>query len=397
MPRQTPFHSRTAKHCTSLYWKVWAGHHAVTSYDTTHDREYYAIRHASALIDVSPLYKYEVFGPDSAAFLSSVMVKEIRRLRVGRVTYLCWCDDAGKVVDDGTVSRLDEDYYRVTAAEPSLGWFAALSRGFDITIEDSRERFGALSLQGPTSRAVISQATEGAAEKLKFFQVIRAKINKAPVFVSRTGYTGDLGYEIWAESADALAVWDGLAEAGRDHRLQPVGLDAMDVTRIEAGFIMNGVDYFSANHCLVESRKSSPYEIGLGWTVNLDREHFVGQKALKAEVARDPVWTMTGLEYDWDEFEALFDEFGLPPQVPAAAWRTSVPVYDAGGENQIGQATSGAWSPTLKKNLALATLRSEHGKPGTRVKVEVTVEYIRRQVAATVTKMPFFNPERKRA
>jgi aminomethyltransferase len=397
MPRQTPFHPRTAQHCTSLYWKVWAGHHAVSSFDTTHEREYFAIRHASALIDVSPLYKYEVSGPDAAAFLSFVMARDLRKLRVGRVTYLCWCDDAGKVVDDGTVARLDEDYYRVTAAEPSLGWLFSFSRGYDITIEDSSERFGALSLQGPTSRGVISEATGGAAEKLKFFRIIRAEINKVPVFVSRTGYTGDLGYEIWAESKDALAVWDGLADAGRPYRLQPVGLDAMDISRIEAGFIMNGVDYFSANHCLIESRKSSPYEIGLGRTVDLEREAFVGQKALRAEVARGPIWTMAGLEYDWDEFEALFDAIGLPPQVPASAWRTSVPIYDASGENQIGQATSGAWSPTLKKNLALATIESKHGKPGTRVRVEVTVEYTRRSVAATVTKMPFFNPERKRA
>ena len=214
--------------------------------------------------------------------------------------------------------------------------------------------------------------------------------------ISRTGFTGDLGYEVWVHRDHALRVWDGLVEAGKPHRLEPAGLDAMDVTRVEAGFIMNGVDYFSAHHCLIDSRKSSPFELGLGWTVKLDRDPFVGQAALLAEKERGSEWAMVGLEYDWDEFEALFAEFGLPPSPPAAAWRDGVPVYDQNGR-QVGQATSGAWSPMLKKNLALAQVRSENAAEGSRLRIEVTVEYERRQCTAVVTKTPFYNPDRKRA
>ncbi|MEX1364075.1 MAG: glycine cleavage T C-terminal barrel domain-containing protein, partial [Nannocystaceae bacterium] len=165
--------------------------------------------------------------------------------------------------------------------------------------------------------------------------------------------------------------------------------------RIEAGFIMNGVEYFGANHCTVPSRKSTPYELGLGWTVSLDREPFIGQAALRAELARGPAWATVGLRYDWDEYEALFARFGLPPHVPPGAWRDGVPVYDAGGR-QVGRATSGTWSPLLKANLALASVAPPHHEPGTRLEIEVTVEYERHRVGAIVQRTPFFDPERKR-
>jgi aminomethyltransferase len=379
-----------------MFWKEWAGHSAVRSYDTCHEREYFAIRHAAGLIDVSPLYKYEVHGPDAAEFLAKVTVRDIRKLKIGRVTYLCWCDDDGKVVDDGTVSRLERDYCRVTAAEPALAWLARHARNYRVTIEDSTERLGALALQGPRSREIIEQAAARDLSGLRFFAVTRGRIAGTDVFISRTGYTGDLGFEIWVPRDSALAVWDTLLQAGKPFRIEPVGLDALDVARIEAGFIMNGVDYFSAHHCLIESRKSSPFEIGLGWTVKLERAPFIGQAALSSERRRGPVWSLVGLEYDWDEYEALFAEFDLPPQVPSGAWRDPVPVYDREGR-QVGQATSGAWSPTLKRNLALASVRSGSAAPGTRLRVEVTAEYQRRQITATVVETPFFDPARKRA
>jgi len=396
MPRPTPFHERTARLCTSLFWKDWAGYHAVRSYDTTHDREYFALHHSAGLIDVTPLFKYEVTGPDAAALLSLVMVKDIRRLKVGRVTYLCWCDDDGKVADDGTVARLDESHYRVTAAEPALAWLMRHAGRFRVAIEESSETLGALALQGPTSRDILAEVCDADLGALKYFRVTRATLAGCPVHVSRTGYTGELGYEIWVPREHALAVYDAIMAAGRAYRIEPVGLDAMDVSRIEAGFIMNGVDYFSAHHCLIESKKSTPYEVGLGRTVSLDREPFIGQAALRAERERGPVWKLVGLEYDWDEYEALFAEFKLPPQVPAGAWRSAVPVYDGEGM-QVGQATSGAWSPLLKKNLALASVRAAYGNPGTRLRVEVTAEYRRRQVTATVATTPFYDPARKRA
>ncbi|NCF29925.1 MAG: aminomethyl transferase family protein [Gammaproteobacteria bacterium] len=396
MPIGTPFHPRTSELCTSLFYKDWAGYHTVCSYDTCHEREYYALRNAAGLIDVSPLYKYEVYGKDAAAFLSRVMVRNVRNLDLGRCTYLCWCDDHGKVLDDGTVSRLDDTYFRVTAAEPTLSWLLRLSRRFDVTIEDSTDRIGTLSLQGPNSREILKNVCDADMDNLRYFDLTRAKLDGVDVVISRTGYTGDLGYEIWVEREQALNVYDAVMAAGRDYRIQPVGLDAMDVTRIEAGYIMNGVDYFSANACSIESRKSSPYEIGLGWTVDLDRDPFIGQDALKAEKANGSEWATVGLVYDWPAFERLFAEFGLPPQLPGGAWRIPVPVYNKKGL-QVGQGTSGAWSAILKDNLALATVKSAYAKPGTILQIEVTVEFERRRVPAVVTKTPFYDPPRKKA
>jgi aminomethyltransferase len=396
MPIGTPFHRRTSELCTSLFYKDWAGYYTVCSYDTCHEREYYALRNAAGLIDVSPLHKYEVHGQDAAAFLSRVMVRDISKLPVGRCTYLCWCDDHGKVLDDGTVSRLDDTYFRVTAAEPTYSWLMRQSRRFDVTIEDSTDRLGTLSLQGPYSRDILKKVSDANLDRLRYFGLTQATLGGADVVISRTGYTGDLGYEVWVEREQALKVYDAIIAGGRDYRIQPVGLDAMDVTRIEAGYIMNGVDYFSANSCAIESRKSTPYEIGLGWTVDLDRDPFIGQDALRAEKANGPVWATVGLVYDWPEFERLFAEFGLAPELPGGAWRSPVPVYDRNG-GQVGKGTSGAWSAILKENLALATVKSAHAEPGTVLQIEVTVEFERRRVPAIVTKTPFFDPPRKKA
>lgn len=396
MPIGTPFHQRTSALCTSLSYKDWAGYYTVSSYDTSHEREYYALRNAAGLIDVSPLYKYEVYGKDAAAFLSRVMVKDIGKLKVGRCTYLCWCDDHGKVLDDGTVFRLEENYFRVAAAEPTFAWLMQQSRRFDVTIEDSSDKIGTLSLQGPTSRDILRKVSDADMDSLRYFGLTTAKLAGVDVVISRTGYTGDLGYEIWVGREQAIQVYDAIMAGGRDYRIQPVGLNAMDVTRVEAGYIMNGVDYFSSNTCAIESRKSTPYEIGLGWAVDLDRGPFIGQKALQAEKANGSVWATVGLVYDWTAFERLFAEFGLPPQLPGGAWRTSVPVYNNKGV-QVGQGTSGAWSAILKDNLALATVKSACAKPGTVLQIEVTVEFERRRVPAVVTKTPFFDPPRKKA
>ncbi len=393
-----------------MRWKDWAGYYAVCSYDNYHEREYFAFRHAAGLMDVTPLFKYEIHGPDAAAFLSRVMVKDIAKLNVGQVTYCCWCDDDGKVVDDGTVWRLDETHFRATAAEPNLAWFTRHARGYDVAIEDRTATVATLSLQGPNAREILKQAADADLDNLGFFRLTKSRIDgrvSSPTggrryaggafdaTITRTGYTGDLGYEIWVENRYAVPLWDTLVSAGKAYGIEPAGLDALDMCRIEAGFIMNGVDYFSANHCLIESRKASPYETGLGWTVNLDRDPFNGQAALKVEKQRGPKREFVGLEIDWDETEALFARHRLPPEIVARAWRTAVPVYAANGEH-VGQALSGTWSPTLKKNLALATVRTPHSRIGNKLRIELTVEYVRHKVTATVCKKPFFNPERKR-
>ncbi len=398
MPIPSPFHERTSKLCTSFRWKDWSGYAAVCSYDTTHDREYFAFRESAGLLDVSPLFKYEVYGPDAAALLSRMMVRDVSKLKVGRVGYSCWCDDHGKVIDDGTVTRLDEDYYRVTAADPTLHWLQTVGRGMRVTLEDSSARIAVVALQGPRSREVLRAASDADMDGLKFFGATRAKLDGLDVWITRTGYTGDLGYEVWVENEHAPRLWDALMDAGRPHGITAAGLDALDVSRIEAGFILLGVDYFSAPKMVLEARKSTPTEIGLGWLVDFERPrfpNFVGRAALEAEKKRGSAWAFVGLEVAWEALEALYESFSLPPNLPATARRDGLPVYDEDGK-QVGKVTSHTWSPILKKYIALTSVHAEHAAPGTVLQMEHTVEYERRKVPAKVVKTPFFDPERKR-
>lgn len=395
---KTPFFPRQLALCESMNWKEWAGYHAVSSYLVLHDAEYYAFRHAAGLLDVTPLFKYRVQGKDAAAYLAQIMVKDITRLSVGRVTYLCWCNHEGKVIDDGTVMRRGEEDFFVTTADPAFSWFSRFLRGYDVTLEDLSEQVAALALQGPTSRDILKQVCDADLDALKFFRTTRAQIDDIPVWVSRTGYTGDLGYEIWVENRQALRLWDALMAAGRNYALRPAGLNALDVCRVEAGLILKNVDYYNALHVLIEDRKSSPYELSLGWTVQLDREPFNGQQALQREKENGSAWAFVGLDIDWPETEALYARYGLPPEIGNAAWRTSIPLYrDPHGTEQIGYATSGTWSPILKKNIALATIRAGHDGVGATVYFEMTVEHKRHTVTATVQKPQFFNPARKTA
>ena len=397
MPEKSPFHPRTSALCESLRYKQWAGYHAVCSYRECHEMEYYAFRHATGILDVSPLFKYEVHGPDAAVFLSRIMTRDITKLRVGRVTYTCWCDERGYVVDDGTVTRLEKTWFRVTSADPSIQWFERHARGYDVQMEESTARIGALAIQGPTSRAFLSELVDFKLEKLKFFRAKKTTIAGKPVVISRTGYTGDLGYELWVDAGDAVEVYDALLEAAPRHGALPVGLDALDMVRVEAGFVMNGVDYFSSRHCLIDSRRSTPYELSLDWTVQLDRAPFVGQEALRRELARGPRWRFVGLDIDWEDIEALYEVHNLPPGVPAEAWRRSVPVYADRGGKQVGYASSGTWSPLLKKNLAMAHISEPWAERGQELQFEVMVEHERKTVTATVVDKPFFDPPRKRS
>jgi aminomethyltransferase len=267
--------------------------------------------------------------------------------------------------------------------------------GMEVSIEDISERMGALSLQGPLSRDILSRAAAVDLSALKYFRMIEGAVHGIPVAISRTGYTGDLGYEIWVDAAQAVALWDAMMEAGKPYGLTPAGVWAMDIARIEAGLIMLDVDYYSAHHALIEARKSTPYEINLGWAVSAGKGPFNGRRALAAERARGAAWGFVGLEVDWESFERLFRAHGLPPQIPNIAWRMSAPVYRDG--KQIGYATSGCWSPILKKSLALAHLRAPHFAADTAVKLEVTVEHHRERADAVVRKLPFFEPERKKS
>jgi aminomethyltransferase len=311
------------------------------------------------------------------------------------VIYTCWCDAAGKVLDDGTIARLGQQSFRMTSAEPNLRWLQDNGIGLDAQIEDVSEKTVAVALQGPSSRAILQTLTDTDLTALKYLRIEAAALRSIPVTLSRTGYTGDLGYEVWMDAKDALGVWDALIEAGAPYGIVPAGMLALDVARIEAGLMLLDVDYISARKALNGRQTSSPFELDLGWTVNLDKEQFVGRAALADEKKREPDWQFVGIEVGWDALDRLFGEVGLAPHLPHTAWRTSVPVY-SGGE-QAGYATSGGWSPLLKKYIALAHLRSRWAAPGTQVEIEVTVEHRRRRAAARVVKKPFFDPERKRA
>jgi aminomethyltransferase len=324
------------------------------------------------------------------------MARDIKIINIGQVAYCCWCNDHGKIIDDGTVFRLDEDRFRVHTAEPMLAWFDQFRRGFDVTIQDITETVAAVAIQGPTSRDILKQLTNIDMDALAYYRVAPGKLVGLDAYISRCGFTGDLGYEIWVENTAALPLWDALMSAGKPYLLRPAGLDVLDITRIEAGLILNGVDFHNAEHCLIESQKSTPFELGLGWTVDLDREPFSGQAALKAVQAAGPQYTLVGLELDWDEQEALYAKLGLPVQVSADAWRAGIPVYDGDGSRQIGKATSGTWSPIIKKNLALASVENRYAQPGGKLKIEHTVEYQRETVNALIAPMPFYNPEHKK-
>jgi aminomethyltransferase len=396
MPIGTAFHERTFQLCESLNYREWSGYYAVSSYEPHHEHEYNAIRNAAALIDISPLFKYRLTGKDATRLVDRVITRDMRKVSVGQVIYTPWCDEHGKVIDDGTVSRLEENTYRWTAADPSLRWFTQNASGMDVEIEDISESVAALALQGPTSARLLKSLVQGRGiETLKYFRVTKGSIAGVEVEISRTGYTGDLGYEIWIPSEQALKVWDALMEAGRAFDIHAAGMLALDVSRIEAGLLLIDVDFNSSKKSLVEEQKYSPFEMGLGRLVNLDKNRFVGQAALIAEKKRGHEREIVGLEIVWPEVEALFEAVGLPPAVSPIASRVAVPVFKDGA--QVGKATSSTWSPTLKKMIALATIKREFTKPGTTLQFEITVEAIRHRVSAKVVKTPFFNPKRKTA
>ena len=393
--RQTPFHSRTSALVEGQTWRRWAGYTVASSYELLHDREYHAIRSSAALFDVSPLFKYMVSGRDAARLLDRVVTRDVSASAIGQVLYTPWCDSDGKVIDDGTISRLGEQTFRMTSADPNLRWLGMNAVGMSVTVEDVSDTVAALSLQGPTSRRILECAAEMDLRAVKYFRLTEARIRGIPVTISRTGYTGDLGYEIWLHAGDAEPIWDALIETGTPHGITPAGILALDVARIEAGLLLIDVDYISSHKALIESQKSSPYELGLGWTVALEKPAFVGRRALIGEKHRGPAWQFVGIEVDWQSLEALYAEVGLPPRLPTAAWRVSVPIYV--GSSQVGYATSGCWSPLLKQYIALAHVESRHAATGTQVEMEVTVEHRRKRAAAVVARTPFFNPERKRS
>ena len=395
MPIGTAVHERTLALCESLNYREWSGYYAVSAYEGHHEHEYNAIRNAAALIDVSPLFKYMVTGRDASRLVDRLITRDVAKMAVGQVFYTPWCDEHGKVIDDGTVSRLGEQAFRWTAADPSLRWFRQNTLGMDVTIDDISEEVAALALQGPTSSRLLRTIAQADIDRLKYFRVTSGTIAGVKVDISRTGYTGDLGYEIWITAGDAVRVWDALMAGGKPFDIKPAGMLALDVARVEAGLLLIDVDFFSSKKAMIPSQTYSPYEMGLHRLVNLDKGRFIGQQALREEHRRGHARQVVGLEMEWTEVEAIYEQLGLAPAVAATASRVAVPVYRSG--RQVGKATTTTWSPVLKKMIALATVDRPHYAAGTRLEMEVTVEAVRHRVGATVVPTPFFSPRRKTA
>ena len=391
----SPFFDRTSQLNESQEWRRWSGYLSATNYELTHDNEYFAIRTKAALLDITPLYKYIIQGPDSQRFLDRLVTRNINICKVGQVMYTPWCDEGGKVIDDGTVQRLSKGKFRITSAEPNLEWLEYNAAGMDLTILDDSVNTAALAIQGPNSRDILNAVSSDSLNNLKFFWMINTNFGDIPVSISRTGYTGDLGYEIWMDPNDALFIWDLLLEKGKPYGITPTGLQALDIARIEAGLILLDVDYISSRHAIIESRKSSPYELGLGWAVKMKKKYFIGKQALEREITRGPEWEFVGIEIQWTELENHYRNVGLAPGLPSTAWRTSTPLYY--NHEQVGYATSGAWSPILKRYIALAHVKSIYAIEGTELQFELKVEHFRKLTTAKVVKTPFFDPERKRS
>ncbi|MEX2183042.1 MAG: aminomethyltransferase family protein [Chloroflexota bacterium] len=393
----TAFHPRTEPLNRKMQWREWSGYYASSAYADAADIEYNAIREAAAVIDVSPLYKYRVHGPDAMRLVDRVITRDATKLTPGRVYYTPWCDEHGKVIDDGTVHAMDDGSFRWTAADPQWRWLHQNAAGLDITVTDDSEAIAGLALQGPFSRDVLAAAAETSFDDLRYFRRRAASIAGVPVDVSRTGYTGDLGYELWIPAESATTVWDRLMEVGVAWAVRPAGMLALDVTRLEAGLILLEVDYTSARHALNPEQDYSPFEIGLGRLVDLEKADYVGRRALAEEQRRGgPDRRLVGLTLDWYGIEGLYDAHGIPPAISPTVDRAARPVFGFGGR-QVGKVTSLGWSPILKQAIALASVPQAHEPLGSRVEVEWTVEGRRGRVPAVVTALPFLDLERKRA
>ena len=391
----TAFHERTFALCESLSYREWSGYYAVSAYETHHEHEYNAIRNAAALIDISPLFKYRVSGPDATRLVDRVITRDTRQMSVGQVWYTPWCDEHGKVIDDGTVARLDEQTYRGPQRIPACDGFGRTPPACGLRSRMCRIGSRRSRCRDRRPRERWRAAAQANIDSLRYFRVTSGHIGRVAVDISRTGYTGDLGYEIWVPAESAIEVWDTLMHEGRPFDIKPAGMLALDVARVEAGLLLIDVDFNSSRKALIDAQKYTPFEMGLGRLVTSDKGPFVGRKALAEERRRGPSRMVVGLELDWTDVEALYERFALAPVAPATASRVHVPVMRNG--QQVGRATTTAWSPTLKRLLALATIDAPFFTEGTRLEVEVTVEAVRHYVGATVVKTPFFNPARKTA
>jgi aminomethyltransferase len=398
----TPFHERTAVLNQTRLWEHWSNHLAARRYQLSDKAEYFAVRDSAGIFDTSPLFKYRISGPDAERFLAGILARDVRRCSVGQAQYTCWLDDRGSVVEDGVVLHTAPGEYLLASAEPNLAWFADRVGRLDVHLEDVSDAYGALALQGPRSRELLARLVPAAAQ-LPYFGVTAGEIAGSAVTVSRTGYTGDLGYEVWVAAQDALRVWDAVWESVQGYGVLPFGLDALQMLRIEAGLLLLDADFASARYAWNEAQRSTPVELGWGWMFRdlaSDDRAFVGRRALERELAeRTSRWAMRGLIIDWRDYDRAYDEAGLiPPKDHTPVLEDSMIYADGDRESaQAGYATSFMYSPALQRHIAIARVRPSLASPGTPVKLELTVNHRYEQVTAHVARLPLFNPERRTA
>lgn len=398
MVRHTPFHERTSALNTTQLWSHWAGYLSAQRYQLSEKFEYFAIRNSAGMFDTSPLYKYRITGADSEAFLSGILARDIRTCRPGSAHYTIWCDDDGYLIEDGVIIRLSETEFLLTAAEPNLAYFQDRIGSKAVAIEDISDDMAALAIQGPSSREILATINDDVAG-LGYFKVVETKIASAPVIVSRTGFTGDLGYEIWVDSEHALAVWDAVADASVGYGVLPFGETALLMARIEAGLLLIDADFSSARFAWTDADRSTPFELGLGWmirTIDDNERPFIGRRALLRERASGSRWNTTGLLIDWKDWFDLYDRNGLvPPKDHLPATYESM-LYNDAGEN-VGYATSLMYSPMMQRHIAIARILPGLADPGNQVAMEVTINHEWQQVKAETTNMPFYKPPHKTA
>ena len=399
MIRQTPFHSRTSSVNETGLWSHWAGYLAADRYQVSDKFEYFAIRNSAGVFDTSPLFKYRISGDDAERYLAGVLTRDIRPCRPGQAQYTVWCDDDGWVIEDGVVLRLAEDEYLLASAGPNLAYLDALTSGMSVRVEDVSDDLGVLAVQGPYSRDVLAPLVPEV-EGLEYFGLTTARIDDIPVTVSRTGYTGDLGYEIWVAAEHAERLWDRLFDVARPHGVIPAGQDAILIARIEAGLLLIDVDFHSARFAWNDDRRSTPLELNMGWMLrgleSGDRA-FVGRRAITREIEEGTSrWKTVGLRVDWADWARVHDERGLITPKDHTPSHGGMMIYDVDSE-QVGYVSSFVYSPILQRHIGIARVRPGHAEPGTKLGLEVTIDHRYELVGAQVTRLPFYNPPRKTA
>jgi glycine cleavage system T protein (aminomethyltransferase) len=400
MIRTTPFHERTSALNRTQLWSHWSNFLAANRYQLSDKAEYFAVRNAAGIFDSSPLYKYRITGRDAEAFLAGVLARDVRACPPGHAQYTCWLDDHGFVIEDGVILHPKRDDYLLTSAEPNLAYFADRIGRMDVQFEDVSDEIGTLALQGPRSRDLLKKLVPQM-EHIPYFGVAAGEIGGAEVTVSRTGYSGDLGYEIWIEAPDAIHTWDTLWENMQGHGVQPFGLDALNMLRVEAGLLLLEADFDSSRYAWNDAHRSTPIELGWSWMfgdLTSDDRVFIGRRALEREIdEKASRWAMRGLVVDWQDYDRVYNEAGLVPPKDHTPVVEDWMVYDDGYRDRVGYATSFMYSPMLQRHIAIARVRPGFAKLGTRVKLEFTVDHHYEQVAAHVARLPLYNPERKTA